>query len=81
MKPLTRFAAAALLALSASVPAFAYDFESQTLAERNTYIHTPDGRMHGAKARHATRGTDAFAREQPSDQINDPVKSPISDLN
>jgi hypothetical protein len=66
MKIVTKFAVAALLAISAVVPAFAFEAESQTLDERNSYIYTPDS---GSAARHAQSGR-ARGNDVPQDVDN-----------
>jgi hypothetical protein len=85
MKTVTKFAAAFVLALSAAAPALASDFEGQTTAERNVYLYTADARLKQVPhvTTDVTRGTDAFAQAPAlaGDQLNDPVESPISDVN
>jgi len=44
MKTITKFATAALLAMSAVAPALATEPEALQLAERNTYLYTADAR-------------------------------------
>ncbi len=83
MKTVTKFAAAFVLALSVVAPALASDFEGQTVAERNTYLYTADGRMKQVPHVQAdvTRGTDAFAQAPaPRAQVIDPAAD-IADSN
>jgi len=72
MKTVTKLAVATLLALSALTPAFAD--EQDTLAERNTYLYTPEGQPIARHAqgtlqdtrrvsRRSSRGANAFASE------------------
>ena len=65
MKTFTKLAVAAVLALSAAAPAFAFDPEGQTLLERNTYNYTADARLIAAHQNAqvgAHRGTEAMAQ-------------------
>lgn len=65
MKTITKFAAVALLAISAATPAFATDPEALQLEERNTYVYSngPAGpaAQYSAQAR-AHRAIDALAQ-------------------
>ena len=72
MKLATKFATAALLALSAAAPALATEPEALTLAERNTYLYSAEARP---VAQHLQQrsGIEAFAQA--------PVASPDAGIN
>lgn len=65
MKTITKFAAAAVLAISAAAPAFATDPEALQLQERNTYIYAngPTAKpVHEQSIARADRASAAFAQ-------------------
>lgn len=67
MKTITKFAAAAVFAVTAATSAFAADVDpaAQQLQERNAYIYAngPTAQpTHQQFAAHAYRGTDSFAQ-------------------
>ncbi len=76
MKTVTKFAAAAVLALATAAPALAFE---QTQLERNTYLYTADARpivahMHQVQA-DVARGTDAMALAPATQTIKDPAEN------
>lgn len=65
MKTITKFAAAALFAVTAAAPAFATDPEALQLQERNTYVYAngPTAKpVHEQSFARADRGSEAFAQ-------------------
>jgi len=65
MKTITKFATAALFAVSIAAPAFAADPEALQLQERNTYIYAngPTAKpVHEQAIARADRATAAFAQ-------------------
>jgi hypothetical protein len=83
MKTLIKFAVAAIVALSAAVPAFASEPEGDVLSERNTYFFTPDARpivqhQQNVDVR-AHRGSEAQAFE-PAQQPFAPARTTASDV-
>lgn len=74
MKLTIKFATAALLAVSAVVPALAADPEASLLAERNTYVYANGPVAKPAHAQAITdRGMNAFAQAptQPNFTVRD----------
>lgn len=62
MKTIHTLVITAALALSAAAPAFAFNPEGQTLAERNLYNFTADARPIAHDRQDLRRATDAMAQ-------------------